>query len=139
MAVTLTVKSDDIALREHREEIAQRVLARFIDSLPTSRSLCFLDDDDPPALKHAFGAANRGLYGPVRDSTPVPDWPEYVTDRIFVDDGVSLLRPRVIDDLVYVHGRAWASGAGATMTLAHELQHAVAFLSTDRRKESVNV
>jgi hypothetical protein len=32
----------------------------------------------------------------------MPDWPEYVTNCIFFDDGVTLLRPRVIDDLVYV-------------------------------------
>jgi hypothetical protein len=125
MPVTLRVKSDDNALRAQREAVAQRVLARLVDSLPTSRLLCFLDDDDPPGLKLAFGAANRGFYGPVCDSTPMPDWPEYVTNCIFFDDGVSLLRPRLIDDLVYVYGSAWTSAAGVTMTLAHELQHAI--------------
>jgi hypothetical protein len=102
MPVTLRAKSQDTALRAKREAIAQRVLARFADYLPTSRLLCFLDDDDSPGLKLTFGATNRGLYGPVRDSTPMADWPEYVTNCILFDDGVSLLRPRVIDDLVYV-------------------------------------
>jgi hypothetical protein len=125
MSVTLRVKSNDAALRAQREAIAQRVLARFVDSLPTSRLLCFLDDDDPSGLKLAFGASNRGLYGPIYDSTPMADWPEYVTNCIFFDDGVSLLRPRVIDDLVYVYGSAWTSAAGVTMTLAHELQHVI--------------
>src|SRR5260370_40672921 len=125
MPVTLRVKSDDTALRAQREAIAQRVLAPFVDSLPASRLLCFLDDVDSSILKLAFGAANRGLYGPIRDSTPMPDWPEYVTNCIFFDDGVSLLRPRVIDDLVYVYGSAWTNEAGLTMTLAPELQHTI--------------
>jgi hypothetical protein len=125
MPVTLRVKSEDSTLRTQRETIAQRVLARFLDFLPASRLLCFLDDVDSSTLKRAFGAANRGLYGPIRDSTPMPDWPEYVTNCIFVGGGVSLLRPRMIDDLVYIYGSAWTNEAGATMTLAHELQHAI--------------
>lgn len=104
MPVALRVKSEDTALRAQREAIAQRVLARFVDFPPTSRLLCFLDDVDSPILKLAFGAANRGLYGPIRDSTPVPDWPEHhVTDCIFFDDGVAgiALGHRPLSDAQY--------------------------------------
>jgi hypothetical protein len=126
MAHTLEVKSSDEVVRAQREGAARRVLSHFGDSLPASRLLCFLDDEDPPDLRRLRGPANRGLYGPVHDNTPMGDyWPEYVTDFIFVDDGISLLFPRVIDDLVYLYGSTCANEIGLTMALAHELQHAI--------------
>jgi len=84
-----------------------------------------LDDNDPVILKHAFGAANRGAYGPIKDSTSLDIWPDYVTGCILVDDGISLLFPRVIDDLVYLYGSTCANEVGLTITLAHELQHSI--------------
>lgn len=101
------------------------MLDYFGGSLPSSRLLCFLDDDDPPDLRHEFGDANRGIYGPINDSTPLAIWPDYVTSCILFDDGISLLFPRVIDDLVYLYGSTCANEVGLTMTLAHELQHAI--------------
>jgi hypothetical protein len=121
MPVTLRVKSEDAIVRAQ----AQRVLDCFGNNLPPSRVLCFLDDNDPAILKQAFGAANRGAYGPIKDSTPLDIWPDYVTDCILVDDGISLLFPRVIDDLVYLYGSTCANKVGLTMTLAHELQHSI--------------
>jgi hypothetical protein len=125
MPVTLKVKSGNATLKAQREAAARRVLDYFDGSLPSSRLLCFLDDGDPPILKQLFGAANRGVYGAIDDSTPLADWPEYVSTCILVDDGVSLLYPRVIDDLVYLYGSTCANEVGLTMTLAHELQHAI--------------
>jgi hypothetical protein len=125
MPVTLRVKSEEPTVRAQREAAAQRVLDYFDGCLPSSRLLCFLDDDDPPILKQVFGVANRGVYGPINDSTPLADWPEYVSGYILVDDGVSLFYPRVIDDLVYLYGSTCANEVGLTMTLAHELQHAI--------------
>jgi hypothetical protein len=125
MAITLNVKSENEAVRVHREAVAQRVLEHFGSCLPRSRLLCFLDEDDPPSLKGERGAANRGLYGPIHDNTPMADWPEYVTSLIFVDDDVSIPFPRVIDDLVYLYGSTCANEVGLVMTLAHELQHAI--------------
>jgi hypothetical protein len=108
-----------------REAAAQHALDYFDGGLPSSRLLCFLDDYDPPLLKQVFGIANRGVYGPITDSTPLADWPDYVANCILVDDGISLLFPRVIDDLVYLYGSTCADEVGLTMTLAHELQHAI--------------
>jgi hypothetical protein len=53
------------------------------------------------------------------------DWPDYVRDCIRVDDGVSLIYPRAVDDFVYLYGSTCENEVGLTMTLAHELQHAV--------------
>lgn len=125
MPVMLKVKSENPEVEAQREAAAQRVLDYFGGSLPSSRLLCFLDDDDPLTLKGERGTANRGLYGPIHDSTPLADWPDYVTSCILVDDGVSLPFPRAIDDLVYLYGSTCANEVGLTMTLAHELQHAI--------------
>jgi hypothetical protein len=125
MPITLKVKAENAAVRAQRRAAAQRVLNYFGGSLPRSRLLCFLDDDNPLTLRGERGSANRGLYGPIHDSTPLADWPEYVTNCILVDDGISLLFPRVIDDLVYLYGNTCANEVGLTMTLAHELQHAI--------------
>jgi hypothetical protein len=96
-----------------------------------------LDDDDPLTLKGERGTANRGLYGPIHDSTPMGNWPDYVTSCIFIDDGISLPFPRVVDDLVYLYGSTCANDVGLTMTLAHELQHAIQHASA-RKVWSVN-
>ena len=119
MPVKLEVKSEDARAQ------AQRVLDYFGSNLPPSRLLCFLDDDDPPFLKQVFGIANRGVYGHIGDNTPMDIWPDYVTRCIFVDDGISLLYPRVIDDLVYLYGSTCANEVSLTMALAHELQHVI--------------
>lgn len=84
-----------------------------------------MDDDDPPTLKGDRGAANRGFYGPIHNTTRLPDLPDYVASCIFVDDGISIPFPRVVDDLVYLYGSTCANEVGLTMTLAHELQHAI--------------
>jgi hypothetical protein len=125
MPATLKVRSDDASVKAQRESAAQRVLAYFVNSLPPSRLLCFLDDHDPPDLRQQFGNANRGVYGPIDDSTPLAIWPDYVKDCIYVDDGVSFLYPRAVDDLIYLYGSTCANEVGLTMTLAHELQHAI--------------
>jgi hypothetical protein len=119
--VKLRVKSENAIVTAQ----AQRVLDYFGNGLPPSRLLGFLDDEDPPILKQRYGIANRGGYAPINDSTPLADWPDYVTGCIFFDDGVSLFYPRVIDDLVYLYGSTCANEVGLTMTLAHELQHAI--------------
>jgi hypothetical protein len=125
VSVILTVKSETSTVSEQREAIARHVLDYFGGSLPSTRLLCFLDDDDPSALKSAYGSANRGGYTPIHDNIPLGNLPDYVTECIFVDDGVSVLFPRVIDDLVYLYGSTCANEVGLTMTLAHELQHAI--------------
>src|SRR5260370_34310979 len=103
MPTTLKVKAADAAVRTQREAAAQRVLDYFGSCLPPSRLLCFLDDDDTADLKREFGTANRGTYGPIRDNTPLAIWPEYVTNSIYVDEGISFRFQRVVDDLIYLY------------------------------------
>lgn len=123
--ITLKVKANDPVTTAEREAIAKRVIDDFGPSLPSTRLLCFLDDEDPAILKGGFGPENRGIYGPIHDSTPLATWPEYVTDCIRVDDNVSFYYPRVVDDLVYLYGSTCDDEIGLTMTLAHELQHTI--------------
>lgn len=125
MAVTLNIKMDDDVVKSQRQATAKRVLDYFGSRLPTSRLLCFLDDTDAPGLKLGYGVANRGGYIPIHGNIPLPSLPEYVTSCIFMGDGVSIPFPRVIDDLVYLHGSTCSNDVGLTMTLAHELQHSV--------------
>lgn len=125
MPFTLKVKAEDPAVEAKRAAAAKRVLAHFGSCIPPSRLLCFLDDGDPPDLRGARGGANRGLYGPIHDGRPLRDLPEYVTDCIYFDDGISIPFPRIVDDLVYLYGSTCTDEVGLTMTLAHELQHVV--------------
>lgn len=137
MTVKVHIKSKDDAVKIQRESAAQRVLSYFGSKLPSSRLLCFLDDEDSALVSGERGAANRGLYGPIHDNTPMPEWPEYVTNQIFVDDGKHFWFQRVIDDLIYLHGSTCANEVGLTMTLAHELQHAIQHAQT-RKVWAVN-
>jgi hypothetical protein len=123
--VTLQVKSDDPAIRTQREAAAQRVLDYFGVRLPHSRLLCFLDDEDPSSVRGDRGIANRGLYGPIQDMADLEGWPNYVRDCIYPIDRCGGRTTRVIDDLVYLYGSTCANEVGLTMTLAHELQHAI--------------
>jgi hypothetical protein len=125
VSVILKVKSEEAAVRKQREATAGRVLDYLGGCLPSSRLLCFLDDDDPQALRREYGSANRGGYMPIHDNIPLVNLPGYVTDCIFVDDGVSIPFPRVVDGLIYLYGSTCANNVGLTMTLAHELQHAI--------------
>lgn len=125
MPITLEVQSDNADVKADREAAAQCVIACLAPSLPASRTLCFLDDEDPCSLKRWFGATNRGISGPIHDNAQREHWPEYVWKCVFFDDRFSGLPARVIDDLVYLYGSAWTDVAGMTMTLAHELQHVI--------------
>jgi hypothetical protein len=53
------------------------------------------------------------------------DLPDYVSSCILIDKGVSFPFLRVVDDLVYLYGSTCANDVGLTMTLAHEIQHAI--------------
>jgi hypothetical protein len=125
MPVTLKVKAKDAGVKIQREVAAQRVIDYFGVRIPDSRLLCFLDDEDPSTVRGERGPANRGLYEPIHNNTPLAEWPEYVTNCISVDDHVSPLSPGLIDDLIYLYGSTCADEVGLTMTLPHELQHAI--------------
>jgi hypothetical protein len=100
MPVTLHAKSDDAAVRHQREATAQRVIDYFGDRLPPTRLLCFLDDNNSGRLR-----SERGRYEAIHDGTPLAHLPDYVSERIYVDDHVSFYFPRVIDGLVFLYGR----------------------------------
>jgi hypothetical protein len=82
-----------------------------------------LDNENPSGLKRVFGMANRGFYGVVRDGDNLSQgiWPlpDYLSKSIQVDDG------RIIDDVIYLYDGTCADDVALTMTLAHELQHAI--------------
>jgi hypothetical protein len=125
MPLTLVAEPENSETGTRRRELARRVMERFAAELANSRLLCFLDDQDAPIIRLDRGPANRGFYAPINDGTPL-DWiPEYVSSRIYVDDGVSVFYTRVVDGLIYLHGTACVEEVGLVMTLAHELQHAV--------------
>jgi hypothetical protein len=90
MSITIKVKSEHEATRIQREKAAERVVPHFGLCLPTSRVLCFLDDQDPSSLKRAFGAANRGLSGTVKVGDDLSIWPDYVQKYMHAN-GVSLV------------------------------------------------
>jgi len=127
MGITVVIKSEHVEVKTQRETAAQRVINHFGHALPDTRLLCFFDDQDWQLFKSGYGAANRGLAGPIRDDTPWAEWPHYVTDFIFVDDLPNLQFHRAFDHIIYLHGGTCASTVGLTMTLAHELQHFVQY------------
>jgi hypothetical protein len=137
MPVTLKVKANDPAVNSQRQAVAQRVLGYFGSCLPPSRLLVFLDDDDPPLLRLERGSANRGIYGPIHDETPLYDWPDYIQNSIYVEDLAPSYLQRVVDDLIYIYRSTCASEVGLAMTLAHELQHAIQHSNT-RKVWAVN-
>lgn len=119
MPITAKVKSKVEATKLKREQAAHRVLSHFGLCLPQSKVLCFLDDEDPFSLKQAFGAANRGVSGTVKDGDDFSVWPDYVQKHMHVS-GVPL-----VDQLIYLYGSTCSDEVALTMTLAHELQHTI--------------
>jgi hypothetical protein len=116
MPVSLITKSDNPAVKA----AAQRVLAYFGDSLARSAVLCFLDDVDWRRFKIEIGAANRGVFTVVRKNTFDGDfYPPYFKNSILVGG------KHLFDYAIYLHGSTCANEVGLTMTLAHELQHAI--------------
>jgi hypothetical protein len=85
--------------------------------------LCLLDDDDGLPFKLGLGDVNRGSWRPIRDGTPLPGWPDHVTDLSVVDDHALGYFPRVIDGVICLHGCSRAGEVGPIMTFAHELHH----------------
>jgi|HubBroStandDraft_6_1064221.scaffolds.fasta_scaffold292232_1 hypothetical protein len=124
MTISIEVKSSQVQARTSRERTAKRVLAEFHSGLP-ERLLCFLDDQNWPTFKKVIGPANRGFYAPVKEDEFWTIWPEYLKDCVLVEDPSSRLLKRAFDHVIYLHGGTCEHEIGLSMTLAHELQHAV--------------
>jgi hypothetical protein len=131
LPITLVVKSDDSAVKEQRESTARRVIDYFGDGLPPTKLLCFLDDNIPLNLTE-----ERGLYMPIRNMADFDGRLSQVRNCVYRRnfDGS---RSRVIAELVYLHGTTCKDDVGLTMTLAHELQHAIQYNNV-RRLWAVN-
>jgi hypothetical protein len=125
MPPTVKVKASDSLVKQQREEIAQRVLDLFGDSLSDCRLLAFFDDVDCQIFRQDLGEGNRGFHRPIGDSSAFPGWPEYITNCIFVDDPPSIWYKRMFDHVIYLYGSTCADRVGMTMTFAHELQHVI--------------
>lgn len=125
MVVTWNINAKDVEVKAQRQTAGQHVVSYFGLCLPESRLLCFLDDQDPPKLRALYGRANRGFYSPIHANEDLPpEWPEYVRKCIYPSDKY-FGRTRKIDDLAYLYDSTCDDELGLTMTLAHELQHAV--------------
>lgn len=124
MPVKLEVKGEDSAVKAQREVFAQRVIDYFKLYLPNSRLLCFLDDEDPPVFVRDLPRATRGFFKAIHDDADLTRWPQRIRDCVWGEGHVTALC-RAVDDLVYLFGRTCVDEVGLTMTLAHELQHAV--------------
>ncbi len=118
------VKTDDSAVKIQRKAAAQRVIDYFGLSLPDSRLLCFIDEAGSSSVRNDLGPANRALYAPIHDIADLEGWPNCVRDCIYPSDPYGG-RTRIIDDLVYLRGSTRVDEVGLTMSLAHELQHAI--------------
>jgi len=123
-APVVFVKSSDPTIRGARETQVRQVLS-LLKNLPDTRLLCFLDDEDWPLFKCLLGQSNRGFHRPLSDQTAFADWPEYVTEQIFVDDPKEFWFKRQFDHVVYLYGSTCENPVGLTMTLAHEVQHVI--------------
>jgi hypothetical protein len=122
MLITPEVKTENAAVKA----AALRVISNFGLCLPESRLLCFLDDEDAHDVSlDELGPANRGQYRSIHDSSDLNGLPSAVKDCICPLDFTGRPTWRRIDDLVYLKRSACVDEVGLTMTLAHELQHAI--------------
>jgi|SRR5215469_15726031 len=125
MAITVKVKSADSAAESQREQIAWDAVGQFGNQIPDLRLLAFFDDEDCDAVRRYIGAANRGVYTPLKNCPLWPYLPEYVRESIFESDPSSFSLEPLFDHLIYLHGSTCSNEIGLTMTFAHELQHFV--------------
>jgi hypothetical protein len=132
-AISLHIKSPDEETREHREEIARRVREYFIPNLPSEfRVLCYLDDIDICWLKERWGGhSNRGVHWPIRGQG-LAAWPQDMWNTIAPIDPQSGEISWPYTSVVYLHGSTCGSDVQLAMTLSHELQHFLQFV-TDKQ------
>ena len=118
------VNTEDSAVRIQRKSTAQRVVDYFGVSLLDFSLLCFLDEAASSSVRDDLGPANRALYAPIHDIADLDGWPNRVRDCIYPSDPYGG-RSRIIDNLVYLRGSTCVDEVALTMSLAHELQHAI--------------
>ena len=137
-AISLHVNSFDEESRKHREELASRVSTYFTPNLgPELRVLCYLDDKDVCWLKEQWGGhSNRGIHWPIRGQG-LTGWPQDMWYTIAPIDQQSGEISWPYTSVVYLHGSTCGSDVQLAMTLSHELQHFLQFVS-DRQMWSIH-
>lgn len=123
MPVNIEIKHFDDVLNQELNAVAKSVIGRF-HRLPDLRLLVFFDDEDAPFFRTS-GEENRGQFVVIKD-TRTNEWPDYVTEHIFVCDSSLAVDVR-FDNVIYLYGTTCADSVGRVMTFAHELQHFVQY------------
>jgi hypothetical protein len=97
--------------------VCEEVLKRF--QPPDTRLLCFLDDENQPAMTEKMGKFYCGVFSTIRGNC-LP-FPQYLLD-LFMDYDVMPSEFRY-DQFIYVRNTTCQTVPGAIITLAHELTH----------------
>lgn len=138
MSVSIFVATNDESVKEQRRVAALKVIDFFGAALHDLRVKVLLDRTDWPKMK-ADGAENRGAFHPVNESVyRITGWPERLRDELVT---VDLEASRLVykwDAAVYLHDSTCQHSDMLTMTLAHELQHAVQY-RCDRKVWAYNI
>jgi hypothetical protein len=128
MPVAIEVKSNDQSLKTRREALARLVLEQFDGELPSLSLGAFFDDIDWWEAKRDLGPENRGFYEPIRKGTfRGPNWPPFVTEKVFGHPYWVPADPRSIDHIIYLHGTTCHDETALVMTFSHELQHFIQY------------
>lgn len=118
----------DGGVKHERRALAERVIDHFAPSLPDLRLTVILDGSDWWELKE-IGTENRGMFRLVNTDHifDEPKWPLYLMEIVAPFDVMTGKFIPSCDAAVYLHNSTCGSVESLTMTLAHELQHAVQY------------
>lgn len=129
MSVKVYSASNDKRTNASRIATANQVIDYMRPSLADLRLVVLLDGWDWYELKDR-AEENRGVFYPVNNGTyGETDWPSHLRQYLIsLDDN---WKPSfTCEAAVYLHDSTCKTPEGQTMTLAHELQHAVQFSRT---------
>jgi hypothetical protein len=131
--VSLELRAGDEVSKRRRESICEQTIKHMeIDFAQITDTLaCLIDDQDYDRLRQRIGAANRGLFSPLRVIGLHDLIPQYFCSSVLRNDYQSWQVEKLFDCLIYVHGGTASTDAGLSLTLAHELQHFIQY-STNR-------
>jgi hypothetical protein len=104
-------------LKERLRPACEEVLKHF--QVHDTRLVCFLDDEDAPAMTQAIGPLYCGVFSTIKGN-PLP-FPEYLLN-IFMNYDVMPSEFRY-DQFIYVRNTTCQTVPGAVITFAHELTH----------------
>jgi hypothetical protein len=102
---------------ERLRPVCEEVFKHF--HLPKTRLLCFLDDQDQPAMTEKIGQFYCGVFPTIRGNA-LP-FPQYLINH-FIDYDLVPSKFRY-DQFIYVRSTTCQTVPGAVITLAHELTH----------------